>query len=82
MEFSKPESWSGQPFPSPGDLPNAGIKPRSPALQADSLPAEPREAHFSLGSSDKQLAEIQRRKGQLRSAAWTPSGLFSLRTSI
>ena len=41
MEFSRPESWSGWPFPSPGDLPNPGIKPRSPALQADSLPAEP-----------------------------------------
>ena len=41
MEFSRPEYWSGQPFPSPGDLPNPGIKPRSPALQADSLPAEP-----------------------------------------
>ena len=40
MEFSRPEYWSGQPFPSPGDLPNPGIKPRSPALQADSLPTE------------------------------------------
>ena len=35
------EYWSGYPFPSPGDLPNPGIKPRSPALQAGSLPAEP-----------------------------------------
>ena len=35
------EYWSGQPFPSPGDLPNPGIKPRSPALQADSLPSNP-----------------------------------------
>ena len=34
MGFSRPESWSGEPFPSPGDLPNPGIKPRSPALQA------------------------------------------------
>ena len=41
MEFSRPEYWSGQPFPSPGDLPNPGIEPRSPSLQADSLPAEP-----------------------------------------
>ena len=40
MEFSRPEYWSGQPFPSPGDLPNPGIKPRSPALQADFLPTE------------------------------------------
>ena len=38
MEFSRPEYWSGQPIPSPGDLPNPGIKPGSPALQADSLP--------------------------------------------
>ena len=35
------EYWSGLPFPSPGDLPDPGIEPRSPALQADSLPAEP-----------------------------------------
>ena len=41
MEFSRPEYWSGYSFPSPGDLPNPGIKPSSPALQADSLPAEP-----------------------------------------
>ena len=41
MDFSRPEYWSGQPFPSPGDLPNPGIKPGSPALQADFLPNEP-----------------------------------------
>ena len=41
MEFSRPEYWSGQLFPSPGDLPNPGIEPRSPILQEDSLPAEP-----------------------------------------
>ena len=41
MEFSRPEYWSGKPFPSPGDLPNRGIEARSLALQADSLPAEP-----------------------------------------
>ena len=41
MEFSKPEYWNGQPFPSPGDLPNQGIEPRSSTLQADSLSAEP-----------------------------------------
>ena len=33
-------SWSGLPFPSPRDLPNPGIEPRSPALQADDLPTE------------------------------------------
>ena len=41
MEFSRKEYRSGQPFPSPGDLPDPEIKPRSPALQADSLPSEP-----------------------------------------
>ena len=46
MEFSGQEYWSELPFPSPGDLPDPGIKPRSPALQADSLPSE------SLGIDD------------------------------
>ena len=41
MEFSRQEYWSGVPFPSPGDLPNPGIKPGSPALQADALTSEP-----------------------------------------
>ena len=41
MEFSRQEYWSGLPFPSPGDLPNPGIKPRSPTLRADALPSEP-----------------------------------------
>ena len=41
MEFSRQEYWSGLPFPSPGDLPNPGIEPRSPALQADTLLSEP-----------------------------------------
>ena len=39
--FSRQEYWSGFPCPSPGNLPNPGIKPRSPALQADALPSEP-----------------------------------------
>ena len=40
MEFSRPEYWRRLPFPSPGDLSTPGIKPRSPALHADSLLAE------------------------------------------
>ena len=39
--ISRPEYWSGKPFPSPGDLPNPGTEPGSPALQVTSLPAEP-----------------------------------------
>ena len=50
--FSRQEYWSGLPFPPPGDLPNPGIKPRSPALQADSLLSEPpgKPKHTGRGS--------------------------------
>ena len=41
MGFSRQECWNGLPFPSPGDLPDPGIEPRSPILQADALPSEP-----------------------------------------
>ena len=41
IEFPRQEYWSGLPFPSPGDLSDPGIEPRSPALQADCLPLEP-----------------------------------------
>ena len=41
MEFSRQEYWSGLPFPSPGDLPNPGIEPGSPALWAEDLLSEP-----------------------------------------
>ena len=41
MGFSRQEYWSGLPFPSPGDLPDPGIKPGSSALQPDALPSEP-----------------------------------------
>ena len=44
MGFSRQEYWSGLPFPSPGDLPDPGIKPKSLALQADSLLSEPPSA--------------------------------------
>ena len=41
MRFSRQEYWSGLPFPSPGDLPNPGIEPGTPAVQADALTSEP-----------------------------------------
>jgi len=41
MQFSREEYWSGWPFPSPWHLPNSGIKPASPSLQAISLLSEP-----------------------------------------
>ena len=49
MEFSRPEYWSGYAFLSPGDLPNPGIEPRSPALQEDSLPTELWRKPLGLG---------------------------------
>ena len=44
MGFSRQEYWSGLPFPSPGDLPDPGIEPRSPTLEADTLTSEPERA--------------------------------------
>ena len=41
MEFSRQEYWSGYPFPSPGNLPDPGMEPQSPAFWADSLSSEP-----------------------------------------
>ena len=55
MGFSRQEYWSRLPFPSPGDLPDTGIEPRSPALQADSLPLSHK---FELGQDySKALCE-------------------------
>ena len=58
MEFSRLEYWSGQPFPSPGDLPTPGIEPRSSTLQADSLPAEPQGKPKNTGVGS--LSVLQR----------------------
>ena len=46
MGFSRQECWSGLPFPSPEDLPDPGIEPGSPTLQADALPSEPPGKQF------------------------------------
>ena len=48
MEFSRQEYWRGLLFPSPGDLPNVWIKPRSPALQADAVPSGPLGSNTSV----------------------------------
>ena len=57
MEFSRPEHWSGQPFPSPGDLPNLGTEPRSPTLQVYSLPTEPQEKPKNTGVGSLSLLQ-------------------------
>ena len=48
IEFPRQEYWSGLPLPSSGGLPDPGMEPWSPALQADSLPSEPEKLLFSL----------------------------------
>ena len=56
MGFSRQEYWSGLPFPSPGDLPNSGIKPGSPALQTDALtPESPGKPHSMQQPSKSYL---------------------------
>ena len=74
MGFSRQEYWSGLPFPSPGALPDPGIKPRSPVLQADSLLSEPPESYhkvipklktqkdtISLNRKDMYLANLKKK---------------------
>ena len=57
MEFSRAEYWSGSPFPSPEDLPNPWAEPRSPVLQADSLPAEPQWKPKNTGVGNLSLLQ-------------------------
>ena len=56
-EFSRPEYWSRYHFPSPGDLANSGIEPRSPTLQADSLLAEPQGKPKNTGMGSLSLLQ-------------------------
>ena len=78
---SRQEYWSGLPLPSPGDLPNLGIESESPALQADSLPAEPQGKpknnvylfwpHFTTCEILVPLPEIKRRPSAVET--WSPN---------
>ena len=84
MGFSRQEYWSGLPFPSLGDLPNPGIEPRSPALQADVLTSEPpgklrivldfgNYRHISLRASlvvQWQRIHLPMHETQVRSLGW------------
>ena len=78
MGFSRQEFWSGLPFPSPGDLPNPGIEPRSPTLQADVLTSAPPgkflvvknpPAH-SQGACWKNISITKSRKRLARVGSW------------
>ena len=55
VEFPRQEYWSGLPFPSPGGLPDPGIKPESPVSQADSLPTEPGKLTLQIGSAKTEI---------------------------
>ena len=61
MEFSRQEYWSGLPCPPPGDLPNLGIEPKSPALQAGSLPFEPPGKHI-IGKDMQKSGTLELRE--------------------
>ena len=54
MDFSRQEYWNGLPFPFPRDLPDPGIEPGSPVLQADALPSEPP----GKPEGDRQISEM------------------------
>ena len=64
MGFSRQEYWSGLPFPSPGDLPDPGIEPRSPALQADALTSEPPGKRRDISVCIKQTPKTLRTLSQ------------------
>jgi len=60
MEFSRQVYWTGLPFSPPGNLPDPGIKPRSPALQVDALLSEPPGKPYGYESWSIKKAERQR----------------------
>ena len=66
MGFSRQEYWSGVPFPSPGDLPDPGTEPGSPALQADALLSEPpgKSTEWYLNCELEAKGALWGRKGQ------------------
>ena len=69
MGFSRQEYWGGLPFPSPGDLPNPGTEPGSPALQTDALPSEP------PGKSLWTSSVLQRKGRMVKRAVRRHSGI-------
>ena len=64
MEVSRQEYWSGQPFPSPGNLPDPGLELGSHALQADSLPSEPTEKPEQILKRKKKKKTFWRRESE------------------
>ena len=60
MGFSRQEYWIGLPFPSPGDLPDPGIEPGSPALEANALTSATREGKLTAGSEEQRVRSLGR----------------------
>ena len=76
MGLTRRQYWSGLPFPSPGDLPNPGTEPRSPALQADSLPTE------SPGNSMQiQMNVLVLRRTVLKYLGWQRCDTYTFQIS-
>ena len=69
MGFSRQEYWSGLTFPSPGDLPNPGIEPESPALQADALSSEPPGKPWRCFRDYKWLTQVP--KPRIHTMPWS-----------
>ena len=66
IEFSRQEYWSGLLFPFPGNLPDPGIRPESPELQANALPSEPPGKPRSI--KKRVVKEDEKKKKQVRSS--------------
>ena len=88
MEFSRQEYWSGLPFPSPGNLPNPGTEPTSPALQVDSLllshqgsPVSTTPSTYSVPFVQYGLASSYRSITQLTMSQISSLHLFEPQTS-
>ena len=83
MGFSRQEYWSGLPFPSPGHLPDPGIEPRSPALQADSLLSEPQGklhsfTHFPPVNSNSSFQLLRPKRWESHLTLFSPHTTFDL----
>ena len=79
MGFSRQEYWSGLPFPSPGDLPDPGIEPRSPTLRADALTSEPLSIWWGINNSSLSTKPVELRGQFFRNLRKMPlSSIYEL----
>ena len=70
MGFPRQEYWSGLPCPIPGNLPDSGIEPTSPAVQVDSLPTEPPGKPIKIRNLYKKLSHIPQHAGEIIFILW------------